>query len=484
MTTASPQIHVCASQDELAEWLSTESGFLEGLGTFDNERLLLDRYQRTFLDYRTGRGRPRFRIVNKSRQVGFSFVMAAESLARVMLHNGHHSIHVSYNLTDAKEKIARARAIYEELPKAYQKKLVVDSKTELVFESHGGRHAQRSRIISNPARAPRGRTGDVYLDELAHVGNDAEVYKGATALILRSGGQLTIASTPLGQRGKFWEIYREELRAYEQYQRFFVPWWYCAAFCEDVIDAAAHAPGVPTEDRVARWGTDGIRSQLESLPIEDFRQEFEGDFVDEAYSFFPYELILPSTSGDIDVDIPFDELPEPKGRLVVGVDVGRVRDLTVIAVFDEVRPGEFEARGLRTLHAVSFADQEEDLRRLLRSVPIARLSIDATGMGRNLAENLRQDFSAVEEVTFTQELKERMATDFKILLQQRRVVLPRDRALVSDVHAVRRKVTPSGNIVFEAERTSAGHADRFWAVALACQIERKPQVIGIRARSI
>ena len=55
-----------------------------------------------------------------------------------------------------------------------------------------------------PSKPPRGKRGDAYLDELAHYVNDREVYTGSTALILRSHGQLTGCSTPLGRRGIFW----------------------------------------------------------------------------------------------------------------------------------------------------------------------------------------------------------------------------------------------------------------------------------------
>ncbi|MFW6337163.1 MAG: terminase, partial [Phycisphaeraceae bacterium] len=72
------------------------------------------------------------------------------------------------------------------------------------------------------------------------------------------------------------------------------------------------------------------------------------------------------------------------------------------------------------------------------------------------------------------ESKERWATDFKILLQRRDVMLPRDRDLVGQIHSIKRRVLPSGKVSFEAERTSRGHADRFWAIALACQKERGP----------
>ena len=84
------------------------------------------------------------------------------------------------------------------------------------------------------------------------------------------------------------------------------------------------------------------------------------------------------------------------------------------------------------------------------------------------------DFPQVVGEAFTNDSKERWATDFKILLQRRDIVLPRQRELVSQVHSIKRRVLPSGKVSFDAERTGHGHADRFWALALACQKERGP----------
>lgn len=90
----------------------------------------------------------------------------------------------------------------------------------------------------------------------------------------------------------------------------------------------------------------------------------------------------------------------------------------------------------------------------------------------NLAENLSRDFPQVVPENFTNESKERWATDFKILLQRRDVTLARDRELVGQIHSIKRRVLASGKASFDAERTNKGHADKFWAVALACQRER------------
>ncbi|WP_199351057.1 terminase large subunit domain-containing protein [Haliangium ochraceum] len=467
------------NEQELSDWLANEWGFLAGLAKFDDEPVTLERYQMAFL-----RNRSRFRWVTKSRQVGFSFVFALEALARCHLRDKHTAVFVSYNLEDAKEKVLIARQIHEELPLAYQKRLVVDSKTELAFESNSS-NKRLSRIISAPSKAPRGKKGDVYLDELAHYVLDREVYTGSTALILRSHGQLSSCSTPLGRRGIFWEISTEELRKYPHHTRDEVPWWRCRFFCLDIDRAMREAPHMPTEERVAAFGTQAIVQQLDSLPLEDFQQEFECSFVDESYSYYPYELILPCTSEDLVPAGDFTDLPEPEGRIVAGFDVGRTRDRSELAVFEDTG-GHFVCRLLRRYDQVPFAEQEADLRRFLDRVPVARLSIDQSGIGMHLAENLARDYAQVVGDTFTNDNKERWATDLKILFQRKDIALPRDRELVGQIHSIKRRVLPSGKVGFDAERsTRGGHADRFWAIALACQKERgtAPQArahVGVR----
>lgn len=73
--------------------------------------------------------------------------------------------HLAHSIKRRVLPLLVARQVFDEMPAAYQKRLIVDSKTELVFESNGaGRRV--SRIISVPSKPPRGKKGDVLLDEL------------------------------------------------------------------------------------------------------------------------------------------------------------------------------------------------------------------------------------------------------------------------------------------------------------------------------
>jgi hypothetical protein len=230
-----------------------------------------------------------------------------------------------------------------------------------------------------------------------------------------------------------------------------------------------------TEDRVATFGTKDIQDQLDSLVLEDFQQEFENFYSDETYSFYSYELILPCTTDEIVLADDFTTFGDFEGRLVAGYDVGRKRDLSELAIFEE-KDGKKVCRLLKRYEKWPFADQEAELRRMLDALPIARFSIDQNGIGMHLTENLKRDYPQVVPESFTNESKERWATDLKILFQRRDIVLPKDRELVSQTHGVKRRLTAGGRPSFEVERDESGkgHGDRFWAVALACQKERGP----------
>ena len=217
-----------------------------------------------------------------------------------------------------------------------------------------------------------------------------------------------------------------------------MPWWLCRFFTTDVKAASELALDLPTEERVERFGRPTLIEQFDSLPIEDFQQEFEGKFVDETYSFFPYELILPCTNDELVLTTSPPACARPRGAS------SRASTSAARATAPSWRCSRrSRAASPRACCGASrdpFAEQEAELRRLLGTLPVARLSIDRSGIGMNLAENLSRDFPAGRRRELHQRAKERWATDFKILLQRRDVTLPRDRELVGQVHAIKRRV--------------------------------------------
>jgi phage FluMu gp28-like protein len=73
----------------------------------------------------------------------------------------------------------------------------------------------------------------------------------------------------------------------------------------------------------------------------------------------------------------------------------------------------------------------------------------------------------VEAVQFTSASKSEIAMPLVRLFQDKLIRVPADSAIREDLHKVRRIVTASGNVRLDAPRDESGHADRFWALALA-----------------
>jgi phage FluMu gp28-like protein len=139
------------------------------------------------------------------------------------------------------------------------------------------------------------------------------------------------------------------------------------------------------------------------------------------------------------------------------------------------------ARLVRSFSNTPFAEQLAFARELL-SLPgpdgrplVRRACIDSTGMGAPLAESLEREFGPrVEPVTFTAAVKEDMAYRVKRRMEQRLDLIPDAPEIARAFGAVKKLVTAAGNTRFDAERTDLGHADEFWAKALADLAAEQP----------
>jgi phage FluMu gp28-like protein len=162
------------------------------------------------------------------------------------------------------------------------------------------------------------------------------------------------------------------------------------------------------------------------------------------------------------------------GRLRLGIDLGRVADRTVLVLVGEILDpvsgagtGRVRLIHHKSVQGMSFADQRALIEAAIREYPVEQVAIDRTGLGFQLAEELASRYPGiVVPRTFTAPMKERIALNLLRLAEQKRLSIPRDPALMAELHAVRRIPTATG-IRYDAPRNSTGHADAFWALALA-----------------
>jgi phage FluMu gp28-like protein len=429
-----------------------------------------------------------FRIENKSRQIAWSWLTSAEAVAEGAL-EGQGSIFVSINQEEAAEKLRYARAIIEGLRPDRRPSIKRDTFLQMEFENG-------ARLVSLPSRPPRGKSRmNLYLDEFAHLRYDEAVYTAALP-ILSKGGRLRIGSSPLGASGRFWEVMTEKLRRYPGYRRKTTPWWETHSFCIDVARARKEAPGMTTAERVERFGRPRLVTIFENMPLEDFVQEYECSFVDESTAWITWEeikavqtlgegecLLVRCRGKEVDkATETVDKLARmvTKGEiervLYGGVDIGRTVDRTEIFLVGLSTVRSYPLRLAITLEASEFDYQMDVLAYIMRSLPVAMLLVDRTGIGRNLAENLERAFPGkVQGVDFTNPNKLVWASNAKMLIQQKRTPLPVDRDIAYQLHSIKRTVTAAKNLVFDVDANERHHADKYWSWALALTADQMYQ---------
>jgi phage FluMu gp28-like protein len=152
----------------------------------------------------------------------------------------------------------------------------------------------------------------------------------------------------------------------------------------------------------------------------------------------------------------------------MGVDVGRDHDLTSIWINQRVA-GVHLTRYRVDLQNAPFNEQERVLYELLELPGLRRVCMDNTGIGRQMVERAQQRFGEykVEAVTFSGPVKEELAYPVKAAFEDRTVRIPNDAKIRADLRSIKKETTAAGNIRFTADRGKNGHADRFWALALA-----------------
>jgi phage FluMu gp28-like protein len=156
-----------------------------------------------------------------------------------------------------------------------------------------------------------------------------------------------------------------------------------------------------------------------------------------------------------------------------------VHDLTVMWLLERVG-GVFFTREVLTLKNQPFARQEELLWERLALPGLRRAGLDSTGLGRQLAERAQERFGPgrVEAVNFTAPVKEDLAYGLRQLFEKRGLRIPAEKAIRADLRAIKKTATSAGNLRFAADRGPGGHADRFWALALAAMAARTAPTAG------
>lgn len=347
-------------------------------------------------------------------------------------------------------------------------------------------------MTSNPRRF-RSKGGDVCGDEFAFHERASEMLK-AMSPCTTWGGRMRILSSHNGQNSVFNELVQMgQRRASGASKPGDMPF---SLHRTTIVDAVDHGLVEKiNEVKGTSYTREGFLADCRAKcrTEDDWLQEYMCVPSAETEAYLPYDLLNTCLARHGKCATPTEDLTrlladlrlysEGASALYMGCDIGRTRDwflLWILARFG----GRWDTVGLLRLRNQRFAEMEESFCAAMdfrgeQDLRIRRACIDRTGLGMQLAERMGEKYrSRVEEVHFSEQSKADMAPRVRVAFEERTITIPDERLLKDDLHSLRKVITSSGNVRYAGERNADGHADHFWALALALEAADKPTAEG------
>ena len=380
-----------------------------------------------------------FNIINKSRQIGISFFYAGYTTLKAML--GEKSNIVSPSERQSKRVmlyidswVEGFKTYFENIPEIKE-----HNKTTLRFDNGGETNA-----LPNSPSSIRGSPSDrVFFDEYAHFlyGTDKQMWEALLPSISRGKKKhVCINSTPFGDSNLYSAMYSNRVD-FPDFKSVF----YHYSECPDI-------------------NIDLIKRNMDSL---SFSQEYEGLFLGDLGTYFPFDLLKSCVNQELEYLIDLVNCPYP---LYAGVDIGRRRDFTSIFILADTgtKLRTVYKKVLKTPEEKRYENQFALLDTILATGKINRMYIDSTGIGNQLSETLMNKYSEAYPFTFTNENKTKMFPIFRKRLENKGIEYPEDMELINTLHLIQR--TQVGNSVrygSDKRTDEYGHADVAVSIVLA-----------------
>ena len=412
----------------------------------------------------------RIKIMEKSRQIGLSWATAYRVLRNAMSLPRTHYWICSRDKQQAQLFLKDCQGFAQIFNQASQQKML--NKKNYGCSIIRLNNGSTLTILSSNMNAQAGKRGSRILDEFALHDNPEGLYNIAYPGITW-GGQLEIISTHRGYNNFFNKLIMEVRNG------------------ENSKGISLHR--VTLTDALEQ----GFLQKLkQKLPPEDPRQNMdEGDYYNfiknscaSEKSFLQEYMCQPM--DDDNAFLAFEALEGcfyqtdnqwrncSHGPLFMGVDLARTQDLSVFTIIEKLNDLYF-LRELRCLQNARFDEQEAVFDMLFSSLHIQKVCIDQTGIGRQFLERAQTRFGAatIQGIQFTKKTKEELAYNLKSHIDRHTLRIPRDEALIKDLLSLR--INESYQL--EAPHNKSGHADRFWAIALALKAGHKAVTSGFSA---
>lgn len=211
-----------------------------------------------------------------------------------------------------------------------------------------------------------------------------------------------------------------------------------------------------------------IASMESRYRADKIAQELRGEFLDLSDQLISYDAMMDCTApGCAWAD---GHPPTSTGLLYIGWDIARTKDRSVIWTWERVGDVAW-CRECFVMHNVTYESQEQEIMKRVRRPNVARVILDA-GFNPYYVERLQRELgsSRVEGVHLNSHMQGHLAELLADAFGRKTVRIPDNDEIRDDFAQVGQTQIKQGKVTLPADavqRTEHGHADRFWAAALA-----------------
>ncbi|UNQ40943.1 hypothetical protein MPC38_06745 [Prescottella equi] len=201
------------------------------------------------------------------------------------------------------------------------------------------------------------------------------------------------------------------------------------------------------------WTEEQIKNAKETMTEEAFRQEMLADFIEGAGAVF--RRIRDNVAGAL------IDSPEAGKRYVLGADLAKHQDFTVIFVADaESRQIVYHER----FNQIDWGLQKSRIINAYNKFGCASGVIDATGVGDAIFDDLRAEGLNLEGFKFTSTTKQELVSNLSVAMDNGNISYPDIPELINELEIFAYEQRANGNFIYSAPE--GFHDDEVMALGL------------------
>jgi len=298
----------------------------------------------------------------------------------------------------------------------------------------------------------RGESLDfVVVDEWNYVENDRDLYDAIAFALLTTNGRFYGISTPGSRDSMFYAMNKDD-ELFGHVSRHHVSYRDALQPNGPLRPESVEVMKVQMKNHSWRWA-----------------REMEAEFAEDEDTYFPRPLIEECVVTGLNTFTKYDVIGSLSrtGGFYVGVDLGKIRDPSAVAVLEK-RDGKMFLLHLRTFPlGTEYGSVRGYLKLLNQKLDgVRRIDIDQTGgAGLFVEDLLRAGLKNVLGITLTLPSKQVIMENLKRTMEEGRLQMSYDSDLFDEMNAEKVELTKTGQLMFS--HPSGTHYDRLWALALA-----------------